>query len=60
MIFVTQSRTASFNSTKEKKRLLRSYGDYMLGLAKVKGTVKILLALDRVLGADGQFSHRVF
>ncbi len=34
--------------------------DYMLGLAKVKGTVKILLALDKVLGADGQASHRVF
>jgi purine-binding chemotaxis protein CheW len=26
--------------------------DYILGLAKVKGTVKILLDLDRVLGAD--------
>ena len=33
--------------------------DYMLGLAKVKGTVKILLSLDRVLGTDAQ-SHRVF
>jgi purine-binding chemotaxis protein CheW len=29
--------------------------DYLLGLAKVKGTVKILLDLDRVLGSDGQF-----
>jgi purine-binding chemotaxis protein CheW len=28
--------------------------DYVLGLAKVKGTVKILLDLDRVLGSDGQ------
>jgi purine-binding chemotaxis protein CheW len=28
--------------------------DYLLGLAKVKGTVKILLDLDRVLGSDGQ------
>ena len=27
--------------------------DYLLGLAKVKGTVKILLDLDRVLLADG-------
>ena len=27
--------------------------DYVLGLAKVKGTVKILLDLDRVLGTDG-------
>ena len=27
--------------------------DYMNGVAKVKGTVKILLDLDRVLGADG-------
>ena len=27
--------------------------DYVLGLAKVKGTVKILLDLDRVLGSDG-------
>ena len=27
--------------------------DYLLGLAKVKQTVKILLDLDRVLGADG-------
>jgi purine-binding chemotaxis protein CheW len=27
--------------------------DYLLGLAKVKGTVKILLDLDRVLGSDG-------
>lgn len=26
--------------------------DYILGLAKVKGTVKILLDLDRVLGSD--------
>jgi purine-binding chemotaxis protein CheW len=29
--------------------------DYVLGLAKVKGTVKILLDLDRVLGSDGPF-----
>ena len=28
--------------------------DYLLGLAKLKGTVKILLDLDRVLGSDGQ------
>jgi len=28
--------------------------DYLLGLAKVRGTVKILLDLDRVLGSDGQ------
>lgn len=34
--------------------------DYMLGLAKVKGTVKILLALDKVLGTDGYFAPRVF
>lgn len=27
--------------------------DYILGLAKVKGAVKILLDLDRVLGSDG-------
>jgi len=27
--------------------------DYILALAKVKGTVKILLDLDRVLGTDG-------
>jgi purine-binding chemotaxis protein CheW len=27
--------------------------DYILGLAKVKGSVKILLDLDRVLGSDG-------
>ena len=27
--------------------------DYMKGVAKVKGTVKILLDLDRILGADG-------
>ena len=26
---------------------------YILGLAKVKGSVKILLDLDRVLGSDG-------
>ena len=30
----------------------------MLGLAKVKGTVKILLDLDRVLGADGRGASR--
>ena len=30
--------------------------DYMTGVAKVKGTVKILLDLDRVLGADGTIS----
>jgi purine-binding chemotaxis protein CheW len=29
--------------------------DYLLGLAKVKDTVKILLDLDRVLGSDGPF-----
>jgi purine-binding chemotaxis protein CheW len=34
--------------------------DYMLGLAKVKGTVKILLSLDRVLGTDGQMQLRTF
>lgn len=32
--------------------------DFMLGLAKVKGAVKILLALDRILGADGRFPPR--
>ena len=32
--------------------------DYVLGLAKVKGTVKILLDLDRVLGSDGQLGPR--
>ena len=31
----------------------QSNTDYLLGLAKVKGTVKILLDLDRVLGSDG-------
>lgn len=31
--------------------------DYMLGLAKVKGTVKILLDLDRVLAGDGLFAR---
>jgi len=30
--------------------------DYLLGLAKVKGGVKILLDLDRVLGSDGQIA----
>ena len=34
--------------------------DYMLGLAKVKGTVKILLALDRVLGGDVMLQGRTF
>ena len=32
--------------------------DYLLGLAKVKGSVKILLDLDRVLGSDGQVAIR--
>ena len=32
--------------------------EYMLGLAKVKGTVKILLDLDRVLGGDGLTASR--
>jgi purine-binding chemotaxis protein CheW len=32
--------------------------DYMKGMAKVKGKVKILLDLDRVLGADGVVSLR--
>lgn len=31
--------------------------DYMLGLAKVRGTVKILLDLDRVLAGDGLFAR---
>jgi purine-binding chemotaxis protein CheW len=34
----------------------RNTTDYLLGLAKVKGTVKILLDLDRVLGSDGPFA----
>ena len=34
--------------------------DYLLGLAKVKGTVKILLDLDRVLGSDGRFAKSIF
>jgi purine-binding chemotaxis protein CheW len=34
--------------------------DYMLGLAKVKNTVKILLDLDTVLGAEGVLSTRMF
>jgi purine-binding chemotaxis protein CheW len=34
--------------------------DYMRGLAKVKGTVKILLDLDKVLGADGALHGRAF
>ena len=33
--------------------------DYMLGLAKVKNTVKILLDLDCVLGAEGALGSRV-
>jgi purine-binding chemotaxis protein CheW len=32
--------------------------DYLLGLAKIKGGVKILLDLDRVLGSDGQIAIR--
>jgi purine-binding chemotaxis protein CheW len=32
--------------------------DYMNGIAKVKGKVKILLDLDRVLGADGVITVR--
>lgn len=32
--------------------------DYILGLAKVKGGVKILLDLDRVLGSDGTLAIR--
>jgi purine-binding chemotaxis protein CheW len=32
--------------------------DYMKGIAKVKGKVKILLDLDRVLGADGVLAVR--
>jgi purine-binding chemotaxis protein CheW len=31
---------------------------YLLGLAKVKDSVKILLDLDRVLGSDGQIGTR--
>ncbi len=33
--------------------------DFMLGLAKVKGSVKILLDLDKVLGADGAVAARL-
>ena len=36
----------------------QSRTDYLLGLAKVKGTVKILLDLDRVLGSDGAIELR--
>ena len=35
----------------------RTTTDYILGLAKVKGAVKILLDLDRVLGSDGQLGR---
>ena len=35
----------------------RTTTDYILGLAKVKGDVKILLDLDRVLGSDGQLGR---
>ena len=34
--------------------------DYILGLAKVKNTVKILLDLDRVLGAEGPVLAEAF
>lgn len=34
--------------------------DYILGLAKVKNTVKILLDLDRVLGAEGPVLAETF
>jgi len=33
--------------------------NYMLGLAKVKNTVKILLDLDCVLGAEGALGGRI-
>jgi purine-binding chemotaxis protein CheW len=33
---------------------------YLLGLAKVRGTVKLLLDLDRVLGGDGRIEPRAF
>ena len=36
----------------------QNHTDYLLGLAKVKGSVKILLDLDRVLGSDGQLAIR--
>ena len=36
----------------------QSRTDYLLGLAKVKGTVKILLDLDRVLGSDSTLELR--
>ena len=36
----------------------QTHTDYLLGLAKVKGTVKILLDLDRVLGSDGAIELR--
>jgi len=36
----------------------QSQTDYILGLAKVKGGVKILLDLDRVLGSDGPIAIR--
>jgi purine-binding chemotaxis protein CheW len=38
----------------------RTRTDYILALAKVKGTVKILLDLDRVLGSDAPSGERVF
>ena len=36
----------------------QNHTDYILGLAKVKGSVKILLDLDRVLGSDGTLAIR--
>ena len=37
----------------------RTKADYIMALAKVKGTVKILLDLDRVLGGDARTPERV-
>lgn len=38
----------------------RTKTDYILALAKIRGTVKILLDLDRVLGGDAPGGERVF
>jgi purine-binding chemotaxis protein CheW len=58
MGIVVDSVSEVLNLTSAEIDATPEFGDrvsteYLLGLAKIKGTVKILLDLDRVLGADG-------
>ena len=58
---VSEVLTVSADELEETPQLGRQVtAEYVLGLAKVKGSVKILLDLDRVLGQDAPIELRAY